>query len=93
MKKYWNSSKGVKIKNNYNLQELSYVQSVGEKFSPTPLFEKLIWGIDEVCTFTRYAKGTIYNLVSEGVIPVRRRGRKGRLVFIPSEVMAWFKGE
>jgi predicted DNA-binding transcriptional regulator AlpA len=57
------------------------------------LFDKLIWGIDEVCAFTRYAKGTVYNLVSEGQIPVRRRGRKGRLVFIPSEVIAWFKGE
>jgi predicted DNA-binding transcriptional regulator AlpA len=60
----------------------------GQKF-----FEKLIWGIDEVCTFTSYAKGTIYNLVSKGEIPVHRRNRKGKLVFIPSEVIAWFKGE
>ena len=29
-------------------------------------FNNLIWGIDEVCSFTSYAKGTIYNLVSRG---------------------------
>jgi excisionase family DNA binding protein len=56
-------------------------------------FDKLIWGVDEVCTFTNYAKGTVYNLVSKGEIPFRRRGRRGRLVFIPSEVIAWFTGE
>jgi hypothetical protein len=27
------------------------------------LFEKLIWGIDDVCSATTYKKGTIYNLV------------------------------
>jgi excisionase family DNA binding protein len=61
--------------------------------SENHVFDKLIWGVDEVCTFTNYAKGTIYNLVSRGEIPVRRRGKKGRLVFIPSEVIAWLKGE
>jgi predicted DNA-binding transcriptional regulator AlpA len=57
------------------------------------LFKNLIWGIDEVSSFTSYAKGTIYNLVSRGEIPYRTRGRKKRLVFIPSEIIAWFKGE
>ena len=56
------------------------------------LFDNLIWGIDEVCKFTRYAKGTIYNLVSQGEIPYRR-GRKRKLVFIPNEIIKWFKGE
>jgi excisionase family DNA binding protein len=56
-------------------------------------FDNLIWGIDEVCTFTGYAKGTVYNLVSKGEIPYRSRGRKRKLVFVPSEVIAWFKGE
>jgi predicted DNA-binding transcriptional regulator AlpA len=56
-------------------------------------FNNLIWGIDEVCSFTSYAKGTIYNLVSRGDIPYRTRGRKKRLVFIPSEIISWFKGE
>ena len=57
------------------------------------LFDNLIWGIDEVSTFSKYAKGTIYNLVSRGEIPYRRRGRKRRLVFVPSEIIAWLKGE
>ncbi|NOT78419.1 MAG: helix-turn-helix domain-containing protein [Bacteriovoracaceae bacterium] len=56
-------------------------------------FDNLIWGIDDVCAFTKYAKGTIYNLVNKGEIPYRRRKKKGRLVFVPSEVIAWFKGE
>ena len=64
----------------------------GEK-SLDSLFKNLIWGIDEVSSFTSYAKGTIYNLVSRGEIPYRTRGRKKRLVFIPSEIIAWFKGE
>ncbi|MCB0369037.1 MAG: helix-turn-helix domain-containing protein [Bdellovibrionales bacterium] len=56
------------------------------------LFENLIWGIDDVCRFTKYAKGTIYNLVSKGEIPYRR-GRKRKLIFIPSEIIDWLKGE
>jgi predicted DNA-binding transcriptional regulator AlpA len=56
------------------------------------LFNKLIWGIDEVCSFTSYAKGTIYNLVSRGEIPFRKRKGGKRLVFIPSEIIEWFKG-
>ena len=56
-------------------------------------FENLIWGVDEVCSVSGYAKGTIYNLVSRGEIPYRKRGRKKRLVFVPSEVIAWLKGE
>ncbi len=57
------------------------------------LFNNLIWGIDDVCKFTSYAKGTIYNFVSRGEIPYRTRGRKKRLVFIPDEIISWFKGE
>ena len=56
-------------------------------------FENLIWGVDEVCSFSGYAKGTIYNLVSRGEIPYRTRGRRRKLVFVPSEVIAWLKGE
>ncbi len=80
-------------KRHYKCPNLSYDGQSGGGSSSDMLFDKLIWGIDEVCTFTRYARGTVYNLVSEGEIPVRRRGRKGRLVFVPNEVMAWFKGE
>ncbi|MDO9182059.1 MAG: helix-turn-helix domain-containing protein [Bacteriovorax sp.] len=59
--------------------------------SQSQLFQNLIWGIDEVCRFTSYSKGTIYNLVSEGDIPYRKR--RGRLWFVPSEVLKWLKGE
>lgn len=54
------------------------------------LFNKLIWVIDDVCRATTYKKGTIYNLVSSGSIPYRKR--RGKLYFIPSEVLAWIKG-
>ena len=54
-------------------------------------FNNLIWGIDEVSRFTSYTKGTIYNLVSEGDIPYRKR--RGRLWFIPNEILKWMKGE
>jgi predicted DNA-binding transcriptional regulator AlpA len=56
------------------------------------IFNNLIWTIDEVSHFTTYAKGTIYNLVSKGEIPYRR-GRKKKLIFIPSEIIDWLKGE
>lgn len=56
------------------------------------LFDKLIWGIDEVCEFTSLAKGTVYNKVSSGEIPYRR-GRKKKLIFIPSEIIDWLKGD
>lgn len=59
--------------------------------SPDKLFDKLIWTIDEVCKFTAYKKGTVYNLVSNGNIPYRKRGK--RLFFIPCEILSWLKGE
>jgi predicted DNA-binding transcriptional regulator AlpA len=84
---------------NNQISQLHYSFNKKE-YSPTAassesamLFNNLIWGIDEVCSFTSYAKGTIYNLVSRGDIPYRTRGRKKRLVFIPSEIISWFKGE
>jgi predicted DNA-binding transcriptional regulator AlpA len=56
------------------------------------LFDNFIWRIDEVCRFTKYAKGTIYNLVSKGEIPYRR-GRKRKLIFISTEIIDWLKGD
>ena len=75
----------------YNINEARY--STDELNNAQPLFENLIWGIDEVCNFSKYAKGTIYNLVSKGEIPYRTRGRKKRLVFVPREIVAWLKGD
>ena len=57
------------------------------------LFDKEIWGIDEVCSFTKYKKGTIYNLVCNGEIPFRKRNGGRRLIFLPSEITEWFKGD
>lgn len=57
------------------------------------LFDKRIWGIDEVCLFTNYKKGTIYNLVSRGEVPYRKRVGGRRLIFLPSEITSWFSGE
>jgi excisionase family DNA binding protein len=69
-----------------------YINSgIGSASSQSQLFNNLIWGIDEVSRFTSYSKGTIYNLVSEGDIPYRKR--RGRLWFIPNEVLKWLKGE
>ena len=60
-------------------------------YKANELFEKLIWGIEDVCKFTTYKKGTIYNLVSNGSIPYRKR--RGKLFFIPSEILSWIKNE
>jgi predicted DNA-binding transcriptional regulator AlpA len=84
------------VKNFENLGHISanecYIKSGIESLnSQAQLFNNLIWGIDEVSRFTSYAKGTIYNLVSEGDIPYRKR--RGKLWFIPNEVLKWMKGD
>jgi len=84
------------IKNFENIGHISpnecYIDSGIESINnQSQLFNNLIWGIDEVSRFTSYAKGTIYNLVSEGDIPYRKR--RGRLWFIPNEVLKWMKGD
>lgn len=78
--------------NSHKLLDECYINSgiVNENFQ-AQLFNNLIWGIDEVSRFTSYTKGTIYNLVSEGDIPYRKR--RGRLWFIPNEILKWMKGE
>ena len=78
-----------KRKKEYKEIGISYdMSSLG--ITTNALFEKLIWGIDDVCRATTYKKGTIYNLVSKGSIPYRKR--RGKLFFIPSEILAWVKG-
>jgi excisionase family DNA binding protein len=78
--------------NSHNLLNECYIQQgFGNENFRSQLFNNLIWGIDEVSRFTTYSKGTIYNLVSEGDIPYRKR--RGRLWFIPNEVLKWLKGE
>jgi len=79
------------IREGYKEKQKSHNESESSKAQM--FFENLIWGVDEVCSFSGYAKGTIYNLVSRGEIPYRTRGRRKRLVFVPSEIIAWLKGE
>jgi excisionase family DNA binding protein len=55
------------------------------------LFDKPIWTIDEVAHFLDYSQGYIYNLVNQKMIPFHQRVRKGRLYFIPSEILEWIK--
>ncbi|MFP5387552.1 MAG: helix-turn-helix transcriptional regulator [Bacteriovoracia bacterium] len=80
-----------KVNSNYREDQKRYTLDGSSEYQF--FFENLIWGIDDVCTFSKYAKGTIYNLVSKGEIPHRTRGRKKKLVFVPSEVIAWLKGD
>jgi excisionase family DNA binding protein len=79
-------------KNLNYLSDISVYKTITDAEDASALFfNKLIWGIDEVCSFTRYSKGTIYNLVSEGDIPYRKK--RGRLWFVPNEILKWIKGE
>jgi predicted DNA-binding transcriptional regulator AlpA len=78
--------KKEKEKNKYKAEVTSYnANSLGN--ITNGIFEKLIWVIDDVCRATTYKKGTIYNLVSSGSIPYRKR--RGKLFFIPSEILSW----
>ena len=77
------------VNDNYRRENKGY--SEVSTNSVDRLFDKLIWTIDDVCSATAYKKGTIYNLVSSGSIPYRKR--RGKLFFIPSEILSWVKGE
>lgn len=79
------------IREGYKEKQKSHNEN--EQSNALGFFENLIWGVDEVCSVSGYAKGTIYNLVSRGEIPYRTRGRRKRLIFVPSEIIAWLKGE
>jgi predicted DNA-binding transcriptional regulator AlpA len=81
------------LKNNYKESVKRYDEVKNEQLleaNSSMLFNKLIWVIDDVCRATTYKKGTIYNLVSSGSIPYRKR--RGKLFFIPSEILAWIQG-
>lgn len=63
------------------------------KNTKTQLFDIQIWTIDELALAINCSKGTIYNKVSRNEIPFHKKGRKGRLYFIPSEILDWIKRE
>jgi excisionase family DNA binding protein len=52
-------------------------------------FDIRIWLIEDVAKFLGVSIGHIYNLTSRREIPFRRKGKKGRLYFIPAEIMQW----
>jgi excisionase family DNA binding protein len=55
------------------------------------LFEIQIWTVDDVALFLDSSKGHIYNLVSQKMIPFYKKGKRGRLYFIPTEILDWIK--
>lgn len=48
------------------------------------LFNKKIWTIKDVSTFTGFAVSSLYNMDD-----LPRRKRRGRLFFYPNEIMDW----
>lgn len=51
------------------------------------LFEKKIWKMNDVMSYTGLSRGTIYNKASRGEIPFRKTA--GRLYFCPDEIHEW----
>lgn len=51
------------------------------------LFNKKIWNIKDVASFTGLKVGSIYNRTSKGLIPFSKRG--SRLFFNPYEILNW----
>jgi len=45
------------------------------------------WSVKDVARYTGYAVGSLYNLVSEDVIPFRKK--RGKLYFVPYEIHNW----
>lgn len=60
-----------------------------EANTPLSLFENQIWKIKDVAKFTGYSVGTLYNLVSQNLVPYRKK--RGRLFFIPLEIQNWIE--
>lgn len=48
-----------------------------------------IWNIKQTAQYTGYAIGTLYNLVSQNLIPFKKK--RGKLYFIPTEVQNWIE--
>ena len=52
-------------------------------------FDIQIWLVEDVARFLDVSVGHIYNLTSRREIPFRKKGKRGKLYFIPSEIMQW----
>lgn len=57
--------------------------------STSEFFKNRIWLVQDVAKFLDVSVGHIYNLTSRREIPFRKRGKRGRLYFIPSEILQW----
>lgn len=53
------------------------------------LFEKRLWTIKDVAKVLDVTIGHVYNLKSKDEIPFRQMGKRGRLYFIPDEILDW----
>lgn len=57
--------------------------------SKSLIFENRIWNVRDTATYTGYSVGTLYNLVSQNLVPYRKK--RGRLFFIPHEIQNWIE--
>lgn len=73
---------------NISLNLSPYSKSANERKA---LFEIQIWTTTDVAMALDCSKGHIYNLVSSKMIPFHKKGKRGRLYFIPSEILEWIK--
>ena len=65
--------------------------TIEDKLGPK-LFDKKIWTIDDVASFTGISKSSLYKMTSlrrRESIPFRKRS--GKLYFLPEEVMNWIE--
>ena len=53
------------------------------------LFNIQIWTVKDAAKALDISVGHIYNLVCKKMIPFHQKGKKGRLYFIPSEILEW----
>jgi excisionase family DNA binding protein len=53
------------------------------------LFDKRIWTIKDVAEFLDLSVSYIYNLTSRNDIPFRKKGKRGKLYFLPEEIEEW----
>ncbi len=58
------------------------IEYIGNK---TLFDNKILWTVNDLVSFTGLAKQTIYNKVSKGEIPYRKRW--GKLYFVPDEIL------
>ncbi len=71
--------------------QIENVVKASNKDSRKKLFEIQIWTIDDLAIVLNCSKGSIYNKVSKDEIPFYKKGERGRLYFIPSEILEWIK--